>query len=78
MNSALEGMGIALGRDFLIRDLVSAGRQRILIKRYLEVGYGNVLVSNWQCPNSYAAKLFRDWLITDVEISPLTEIEIGK
>lgn len=72
INAALEGLGIALGWEVLIRDLIESGQLRLVLNDYFETGYADYLVYDSQRPLTRAAELFHSWILEEAVNTPLT------
>src|SRR5690606_17720326 len=60
--ATLEGMGISLGRETLIRPLVQAGRLVVLFPERMKARYAHYLVYPERSRNHAGFLAFRDWL----------------
>ena len=63
VQAAMDGLGIALGWDSLVRDDVAEGRLVVVSDYVLEVEGGFYLVTQSDKPLSSGATLFVDWLM---------------
>lgn len=60
--AAIEGMGIALGRETLIRPMVQAGRLVVLFPERMEARYAHYLVYPERSRSHAGFLAFREWL----------------
>ncbi|NHH99945.1 MULTISPECIES: LysR substrate-binding domain-containing protein [Oceanimonas] len=67
MNAALQGMGITLGWEFMLREMLENRFIRIVGDDYVETGRADYLVYSSAKPLSTSACVFRDWLLQDAE-----------
>lgn len=65
-NAALEGLGIALGWDFMVAEPIEQGRLRQVGAFVYQTGRHDYLVCEKHRPLSPAAQIFRDWLVDSV------------
>ncbi|OEY65530.1 LysR substrate-binding domain-containing protein [Marinobacter sp. X15-166B] len=65
INAALQGMGVTLGWEFMIQDLLANRFIRIAGDFHVETDQADYLVYSTARPLSESAALFRDWLLQD-------------
>lgn len=63
-NAALEGMGVALGWDFMVADAIERGQLKQLGRFVYETGRHDYLVHLRHKRLSKAAQTFRDWMLS--------------
>ncbi|MFP2769650.1 LysR substrate-binding domain-containing protein [Oceanisphaera sp. KMM 10153] len=67
VNAALKGMGITLGWEFMLKEMLENRFIKIAGDFYVETGRADYLVYSTTKPLSASAGIFRDWLLNDAE-----------
>lgn len=67
LDAALQGMGVALGWEFMVREHLEAGRLRQVGPFVHATGRADYLVHGRRHPLSPTAMTFRDWLLAHEE-----------
>lgn len=62
LDGAVQGIGVALGWDFMVRDLVESGILKTVGATKLASGRADFLVHSRSRPLSPASKKFKDWI----------------
>lgn len=65
--AAVQGMGVALGRETLARPLIESGRLVALTRRFMPAGYAHYLAYPPRSLQHKGFLAFRDWLHATVE-----------
>lgn len=65
-HAAVQGLGVALGRDVMAQPLIDAGRLVPLSRQRLKAGFGYYLVFPGRSRTHRGFLAFRDWLYTQI------------
>ncbi|UTW12230.1 LysR substrate-binding domain-containing protein [Marinobacterium rhizophilum] len=69
LNAAVQRMGVTLGWEFMIGELLENGFLKLVGDFHVETGKADYLVYGTGKPLSVSACLFRDWLLQEVNPS---------
>lgn len=66
MQAAEQGLGIALGWEFMARQMIDKGAVLQLERFSLKTGRADYLVHPSKTRQSEACRVFQDWLLSDI------------
>lgn len=69
LNASARGLGVALGWDFMLRDLIASGQIRQLGPFTYRTGRADYLVHSSSKPLTAAAQAFKDVIMSNLELS---------